>query len=296
MALLEFFVNYLTEVSYFAIVILILIGSIGIPFPEEIVMLAAGWVASLGYMNIFGAIVVSLISVILGDLIGYGIGHHGGKLFKRLLSEEKFKKVESYFERHGSKTIFFSRFLSGIRVFFPIAAGATKMPLKEFLIWDTIAALVWVPLMVLMGFWFGRFIPKMITWIRQFDIIFGVLFAIFLIVMLFVYKERKIIVSKFEHLRHEFFKRMRKNESPLEVLLFGDVMKIGQRVYAKQRKDGKIKLFVEFIKDGVETKCLHGKTWLRKESYVHLVKRWTAKLGKPIREDWPTRTRAAHQK
>ena len=288
MALLDFFINYLGQVSYLAIFVLMMIGSIGLPFPEELVMLAAGYVASTGYMKLSGAIIVSLLSVIVGDLVGYAIGHRGGKLFKRLLPKEKFKWVENHFERHGSKTIFVSRFLAGIRVFFPIAAGATRMPLKEFLFWDSLAAIIWVPLIVLVGYWFGSFIPVIIGWFRQLDLILGVLFAIFLIILLFVYKKREVIGKKLEHLRHDFFKRMRRNEKALDVLVFGDPSKSAQRVYAKQRKDGKVKLFIEFIKAGIETKCLHSKTWLRKASYQALIARWSRKLGLPKKESWPT--------
>ena len=286
MAVFDFFIQYIEQFSYVAIVLLMLVGSVGLPFPEEIVMLAAGYAAQTGYMNLYGAIIVSFIAVLLGDLVGYYIGHRGGKLFKRLLSQEKFMRVEKYFERHGSKTIFFSRFLAGIRVFFPIAAGATKMPLKEFLLWDTLAALIWVPLMVLLGYWFGAFIPAIIQWFRKADLVMGIAFGIFLIVLLFVYKERKVIVQKIEHWRHGFFKHMRKHETPLEVLVFG-TQELGQRVYSKQRKDGKVTLFVEFFKEGKEVKCLHAKQWMHKHSYDNLIKSLSERLGIPVREPWP---------
>jgi membrane protein DedA with SNARE-associated domain len=288
MAVFEFFIQYLEQFSYVAIVLLMLIGSLGLPFPEEIVMWAAGYAAQAGYMNLYGAIIVSFFAVIGGDLVGYAIGHHGGKLFKRLLSKEKFMRVEKYFERHGSKTIFVSRFLLGIRVFFPIAAGATKMRLREFLLWDTLAALIWVPLMVLLGYWFGSFIPKIIGWLRKADLVMGIAFAIFLIVLLFVYKERKVIVRTIEHWRHGFFKHIRKNEKPLEVLMFGTPA-FGQRVYSKQRTDGKVTLFVEFLKAGEEVKCLHARRWLHKHSYDNLVRIWSGKLGRPKKESWPAR-------
>lgn len=289
MALLSFFLGYIEHFSYAAILLFMLIGSVGLPFPEEIVMLAAGYAARAGFMHLAGAIIVSFIAVLLGDLVGYGIGHHGGKLFKRLLSQEKFMRVEKYFERHGSKTIFFSRFLAGIRVFFPIAAGATKMKLREFLLWDTLAALVWVPLMVLIGFWAGGFVPVLISWFRRLDLIAGIGFAVFLIVLLFAYKERKVIVRTIEHWRHDFFKHIRKNEKPLEVLMFG-TQQFGQRVYSKQRKDGKVTLFVEFLKAGEEVKCLHARRWLHKHSYDNLVRIWSGKLGRPVKESWPAQT------
>ena len=286
MGLVNFLILYIGELSYVAVLILLLIGSIGIPFPEELVLLAAGYVASLGYMNIYGAILVCLLGVVVGDLIGYLIGHHGGKLLKRLLAKDKFKRIETHFERHGSKTIFVSRFLAGIRVWFPIAAGAAKMPVKEFLAWDILAALIWTPIVVLLGYWFGAFLPRIIGWFKQLDFILGILFAMFLLGLLIAVVKRRTIQRKIEQLRHEFFRRMAPGERPHDILVFGDPEETAQRVYSKKREDGRVRLFVEFLKDGQEFECLHSQRWLTLRSYKELVKSWTKSLGKPKRKSW----------
>jgi len=286
MGLVEFFIAYIEQLSYIAILLLLLLGSIGIPFPEELILLAAGYVASLGYMNVIGAILVCLLGVIVGDLIGYGIGHHGGGLLKRLLAKDRFRRIETHFERHGSKTIFISRFLAGIRVWFPIAAGAAKMPLREFLLWDILAAIIWTPAVVLVGYWFGGFLPRIISWIAQLDLVLGILFATFLLGLLIAVVTRKSIQRKIEQLRHEFFRRMRKGETPHEILVFGDTEGNAQRVYSKKRADGRIGMFIEFLRDGQEYQCLHSRRWLQLKSYRELVKTWTKALGKPKRKNW----------
>ncbi|HSU72253.1 MAG TPA: DedA family protein, partial [Candidatus Binatia bacterium] len=205
--------------------------------------------------------------------------------FQRLLTKEKFQKVEKHFKRHGSKTIFISRFLAGIRVFFPIAAGATKMPLREFLLWDIIAAIIWTPAVVFVGYWFGAFIPTIIHWLKRVDLVLGIAFAVFLLILLFAVVKRKSIRQKVEELRHDFFRKPRKGEKPFEVLVFGDVEASAQRVYSKRReKDGKVKLFIEFLRDGEEYKCLHSKQWLKLSSYRELIATWSKKLGKPVRQ------------
>lgn len=286
MGLVDFLIAYIGELSYVAILVLLFIGSIGIPFPEELVLLAAGYVAALGYMNLYGAMLVCFVGVVLGDLIGYSIGHHGGKLLKRLLAKDRFRRIEMHFERHGSKTIFISRFLAGIRVWFPIAAGAAKMPLKTFLFWDILAALIWTPIVVLVGFWFGGFLPRIVDWVKQLDLILGVLFAMFLLGLLFAVVKRRSIQRKIEQLRHEFFRRMRPGERPNEILTFGDPEETAQRVYSKKREDGRVRLFVEFLKDGQEYECLHSKRWLQTRSYKVLIKSWTKSLGMPKRKSW----------
>ena len=282
MGLVDFLILYITQLSYVAILILLLVGSVGIPFPEEIILLVAGYLASLGYMHLGGAILICFVGVVVGDLIGYGIGHHGGRLLKRLLSKEKFKRIERHFERHGSRTIFVSRFLAGIRVWFPIAAGAAKMPVREFLLWDGLAALIWTPVVVLIGYWFGAFLPRIVGWVKKVDIVLGIAFAVFLVVLLIIVVKRNAIKRKIEGLRHDFFRKPRKGETPYEVLVFGDVEGNAQRVYSKRRdKDGKISIFIEFLRDGQEYKCLHSRQWLKLSSYHDLVETWTKKLGKP---------------
>lgn len=282
MGLVDFLILYITQLSYVAILILLLIGSVGVPFPEEIILLIAGYLASLGYMHIAGAIFVCLVGVIVGDGIGYYIGRHGGSWLKRLLAKDKFRRIERHFERHGSKTIFVSRFLAGIRVFFPIAAGAAKMPLREFLLWDIIAAVIWTPAVVFVGYWFGGFLPRIVQWIKKIDIVLGIAFAAFLIILLIIVKKRRAIQQKIEKLRHDFFRKPREGESQYEVLVFGDVEGNAQRVYSKRRdKDGKISIFIEFLRDGQEYKCLHSRQWLKLSSYRDLVETWTKKLGKP---------------
>lgn len=288
MALIDFLISYVEQVSYLAIVILLLIGSVGIPFPEEIVLLVAGYVSSLGYMNVWGAVVISFIGVLAGDLLGYWIGSHHGKRLKRLLAKDKFRRVEYHFERHGSKTVFVSRFLAGVRVFFPIAAGATKMPVRDFLFWDTLAALIWVPVMVFLGFWFGALLPGFVAWFRKVDIVIGTVFVVLVIAALLAFKKRKVIKRKLEHIRHDFFTRTRRTERPFEVLLFGNPAEHAQRVYSKQRViDKRVMLFVEFLRDGVEVKCLHSNRWLHVDTYRELVKTWSKKLGKPKKLAWP---------
>jgi membrane protein DedA with SNARE-associated domain len=293
---LSFFISYIEQLSYVAIVLLMLVGSVGLPFPEELVLLAAGYVSSLGYMNIYGALIVSLLAVLGGDMLGFLIGWRGGKLFRRLLSEERFVKIERYFEQHGSKTIFLSRFLTGVRVFFPIAAGATKMKFKEFIFWDALAAIIWVPLTVMAGYLFGAFLPVIIHWLGRIDMVFGILFAVFLLVLLISVKKRKEIKRKLEDIRHEFFTHLRKDEKPLSVLLFGNPKKVAQRVYSKKRWDGRVKLFVEFIKDEVNVRCIHSNEWLRRSTYDDLISEWIHKLGKPKEEVWPTKKSSARRK
>jgi membrane protein DedA with SNARE-associated domain len=282
-----FFISYIEQLSYVAILILLFIGSIGIPFPEELVLLAAGYAASLGYMSVLGAILVCFIGVVLGDSIGYWIGKNGGTLFQRLLTRKNFRKVEQHFEKHGSKTIFISRFLAGIRVFFPIAAGATKMPLKEFLLWDILAATIWTPVVVLVGYWFGSFLPNIIHWLKRIDLVLGVAFACFLVILYLIIMKRKAIKKRIERLRHEFFTKPRSGETPYELLVFGDPEETAQRVYSKKRlSDGRISLFIEFLREGDEYKCLHSKHWLKQSSYHELVDAWSRKLGRPKKEKW----------
>lgn len=288
MAVLEFILGYIGELSYFAIFVLFILGGIGVPLPEEIILLVAGYVAFLGTIHIAGALIVSFAGVLVSDLIGYWIGRRGGKLLTRFLSKEKFKKMESYFKKHGGKTIFLSRFMIGVRVFFPVVAGMTRMRFREFLYWEVLATAIWVPIVVLIGFFFGAFLPTIVDWVKQIDLVISVVFAFIVLLALFAIAKRKTIKHKWEQARHNFFTKIGKGTAPLECLQYGDPFKIGSRVFTKRRKsDKKVKIFIQFTRDGKNAGCLHSRKWLTKAAYQSLKDNWKKTLGKPKRLSWP---------
>ncbi|MBI4141275.1 VTT domain-containing protein, partial [Candidatus Woesearchaeota archaeon] len=120
--ILDVVIDVLVNLSYLAIVIAIFAGSFGVPIPEEIVLLIIGYLAKIEFYDIKTAMLVAFVSMIAADNFSYLLGYRGSKLVAWVLKTTKMSWLVNHLERHPCKTIFLSRFLSGARVFFPIAA------------------------------------------------------------------------------------------------------------------------------------------------------------------------------
>ncbi|MDO8661326.1 MAG: DedA family protein, partial [Candidatus Woesearchaeota archaeon] len=170
-----------------AIFFAILASTIAIPIPEDIVLLIAGYLAASHVLNIWTVLVVAIFAVVIGDNIGYWIGRQGGGfLLEKYLHTNIKKWVRKHYKKHGPKTVFFSRFLTGIRNLFHITAGASGMRWKTFFAYDLLGALIAVPLVVFIGFVFGKYLPHITRVITAIDtiLIYGVIIMLLILAIL----------------------------------------------------------------------------------------------------------------
>lgn len=177
--ILDFIIDILVNLSYLAIVIAVFAGSFGVPVPEEIVLLIAGYLAGIGFYDLKTAMLVAFVSMIAADNFSYFLGYRGSRLVTWVLKTTKTSWLRDHLKTHPCKTIFLSRFLSGARVFFPIAAGSIKMPWKKFFVADFLAVLVLVPVFVLLGFFLRPHFDAVFKWIVRVDkVLLGVFIAV----------------------------------------------------------------------------------------------------------------------
>ncbi len=158
----QFLTDTIFDMGYLGIFFLMLIESSFIPFPSEIVLVPAGYLASKGDMNIFLILLSSLLGSIGGALINYfGALYVGRKFLLRygkyiLISEETLNKMETFFQKHGAISTFTGRLVPGIRQLISIPAGLSKMNLKIFVIYTSLGALIWSIILVALGFIIGE--------------------------------------------------------------------------------------------------------------------------------------------
>jgi undecaprenyl-diphosphatase len=129
---------------------------IGLVVPGEIALLAGGYLASIGRVNLGAMIAVAVAAAIVGDSIGYEVGRHlGGRLRAsragRRIGEERWGKAEQFLHRHGGPAVFLGRFVGVLRALIPGLAGATHMPYRRFLVWNALGGATWATAMVLLG-------------------------------------------------------------------------------------------------------------------------------------------------
>ena len=155
--------------SYGYVFIAVLVGmeSLGIPLPGETALITGAAYAASGHLRIALVIVAAAAGAILGDNIGYWIGHRGGhaliRRYGRLLhvDDAKLSKLRGYFDSHGAKTVFFGRFIALLRTWAALFAGAGDMPYKRFMIYNALGGIVWAAGYGTLGFLFGKNLPAL---------------------------------------------------------------------------------------------------------------------------------------
>ncbi|MBI2592728.1 MAG: DedA family protein [Candidatus Colwellbacteria bacterium] len=151
-------INYLEQFSYLGIFTLLVLGGVLSPISEEIVLISVGYLIGIQALNKFIALPVSLAGVFIGDNILFFLSKKGGKftdaLIKRV-TRDKLLKYEDFMKKHKAKAIFFLRFIIGLRFLGPMLAGLTKVKDKTFRMYDSLAILLYVPAMILIGYYFN---------------------------------------------------------------------------------------------------------------------------------------------
>lgn len=148
--------------GYPGITLLMILESMVVPLPSELVMPFAGFLAEKGKMNLWLIIFFSSLGSLLGSLISYYLGYYGGKRFVLkfgkylLLNVTDLEKTERWFQKRGDKTIFFSRFIPVVRHLISIPAGIGKMNLKKFCLYTIAGATLWNSFLAYFGYALGE--------------------------------------------------------------------------------------------------------------------------------------------
>ena len=152
--------NYGT--ATYLILFLIIFSETGLVFinflPGDTLLFVAGTFASLGVINIFWLFILLSLAAIIGDSVNYSIGKYLGKrvfLKRNWIKEEHIQKTQEFYQKHGGKTIILARFIPVIRQFAPFIAGIGRMDYLRFLAFNIIGAIIWVALMLTLGYYFG---------------------------------------------------------------------------------------------------------------------------------------------
>jgi membrane-associated protein len=136
-------------------------GLVVTPFlPGDSLLFAAGAFAARGALDIGLLVPILLVAAILGDTVNYWIGHRiGRRAFSGkipFIKQEYLQRTESFYERHGGKTIILARFVPIIRTFAPFVAGIGTMSYARFIVYNVVGAVLWVVLFTVGGYFFGN--------------------------------------------------------------------------------------------------------------------------------------------
>ncbi len=161
----------LEHLNYWVITLLMAIESSFIPFPSEVVVPPAAYLAASGSdLNIFFIIVCATVGAIIGALINYYLALHLGRpIVYRfansrlghicLIDEEKVRIAEEYFDRHGAIGTFVGRLVPAVRQLISIPAGLSRMSLSRFVLYTSLGAGLWNSILATIGYYLASVVP-----------------------------------------------------------------------------------------------------------------------------------------
>ena len=173
---LQLIEQYMLAYGYWAVFFGVMLENAGLPVPGETILLVGGYFASAhpDRFNLIRVMATAATGAVVGDNIGFAIGHHYGRAFLLrigrffFLTPKRFEHMEKYFERHGNKTILVARFITGLRVFAALLAGASrKMPWRVFLVYNLAGAILWAVVITILGYVFGQSLPLLVKWVGR---------------------------------------------------------------------------------------------------------------------------------
>ena len=175
---LQLIEQYMLAYGYWAIFFGVMLENAGLPVPGETILLVAGYFASTGEFNIALVMLIAAVGAVIGDNIGFAIGHHYGRGFLLrvgrffFLTPKRLEHMENFFQKHGNKTILVARFITGLRVFAALLAGASNMRWRVFLFYNVCGAILWSIVITTLGYVFGQSLPLLLKWVGRSGTIF----------------------------------------------------------------------------------------------------------------------------
>lgn len=179
---------------------LVLVGAgAGLPVPEEVTMVGSGYLLHQGMVSTIPIMLTCWVATLLGDSIPFWVGRTLGPralklpLANKILHPERFALIEKRMEKHGSWAIFTCRFLPGVRMPGFFSAGTLGMSYARFMLADATAALIMVPVYVLLGKAFSHNIVKLENGIKESTEVLG-----FILVLVLAFVAVRMLVHRRE--------------------------------------------------------------------------------------------------
>ncbi len=161
-AIIAAIVSIVNSMGYGGIVAAMFLESSFFPFPSELVLPPAGYLASQGKMELWIVVLLGIIGSLLGSLFNYWISLRLGRpLILRYgkyigLTEHAYDRAEGAFRRHGEISTFVGRLIPGLRQYISLPAGLARMPIGRFILFTGLGAGIWASVLALLGYVIGN--------------------------------------------------------------------------------------------------------------------------------------------
>ncbi len=207
--MLEFFysLSFLVD-NYWGVFLLMTIESSFVPFPSEVIVPPAAYLAFQGYMNVYLVVVAGLAGSVTGALINYFLAMKLGRplvyiLIEKkwmkylLLNRRKLEKSEEYFRDYGALSTFIGRLIPAVRQLISLPAGFSRMNLGVFVFFTSLGAGIWVSILAALGYFFGAEQERLIMYYREITFSFIVLAIVVFLFLYIRWRRRKRFLQIF---------------------------------------------------------------------------------------------------
>jgi membrane protein DedA with SNARE-associated domain len=199
-SILDFLKELIAQYGYWAVGGALLLENTGVPVPGETILLLASFLAySRDELQLAYIILIGICAATIGDNLGFAIGYRGGRpLLDRYrttfrIRQEHIVRGERLFEQYGAITVLFARFIFGLRVIAGPLAGVLRMPWKRFAVFNFLGALLWVTVISLVGYKFGKHWDQLVDAVEQLNIVIVIAAAV---AVLILWRWRRAHVAK----------------------------------------------------------------------------------------------------
>ena len=180
--ILEFLRSALIQYGYWAVAAALILENAGIPVPGETVLLMASFLAySEHQLRLPWIVVIATLAATLGDNVGFALGFYGGRpLLQRYAHVFRIRSTtlaegERLFARYGVLTVFFARFVFGLRIIAGPLAGVLRMQWQKFLLSNFLGAALWVTVISGAGYLFGQQWERFANHVKRLDTALAIL-------------------------------------------------------------------------------------------------------------------------
>ncbi|EMI9089912.1 DedA family protein [Bacillus wiedmannii] len=192
--------SYIEQYGYWALFFCLWLGIIGMPIPDEMIVMSGGFVSSLGILSVIPAFLLTYLGVVSGLSLGYILGKiFGTKVLDKLMKKKKAKyllKSQQIVKKYGHYALVISYFIPVVRHIVPYLVGMNNMSFKTYAIYSYVIGFVWTLVYFVLGSIFGKHIEMIATLVTEYGIYFGGIVIIVSIISYVYMHKKNTVVSE----------------------------------------------------------------------------------------------------
>ncbi|MES5891903.1 MULTISPECIES: DedA family protein [Bacillus cereus group] len=191
-------ISYIEQYGYWALFFCLWLGIIGMPIPDEMIVMSGGFVSSLGVLSVIPAFLLTYLGVVSGLSLGYILGKiFGIKVLEKLIKKKKAKyllKSQEIVGKYGHYALVISYFIPVVRHIVPYLVGMNNMSFKTYAIYSYVTGFAWTLVYFVLGSIFGKHIEMIVTIVTEYGIYFGgIIIVVFSISYVYMHKKDAVV-------------------------------------------------------------------------------------------------------